>query len=224
MQEALESIFGPGVGLIGFVVMAIIILPKFLVRWRGFRARQKGPVDCRPRQTGLRAIHIEPFPEAESYEAHPDHGRTMAVFSANRLVILLETIGWLLPLLAVIIFVPSGHQSLRVISLCAAIPIACIGLFSLSHLGDKLIFYQTGAVFRIKFGKSSIDYNSIYSMTERKSMIPGLASTYILHMDDEKLIALDGSILKQGHSLKPLFRSLDARVRSSASEETFREM
>ena len=42
-------------------------------------------------------------------------------------------------------------------------------------------------------------------------------ASYILHLDDDTLIVLDGSLFKDGASFKSAFKSLDARVKHNTS-------
>ncbi len=224
MQEALESIFGPGIGLVGFVVMAIIIIPKFLTRWRGFSARKKGPVDCRERIEGQRRIHLDMNTAVKGIADHPKHGKPLDILTSDWKPIIIETVCWLLPLLLILLFVPAGHHSVRTVALVMAIPMAIVGFITLAHLHDRVIFYETGCDITVKFSSKSIDYNSLCSMTERKPMIPWMAASYILHLDDAHLVVLDGTYLKRGRQLKAILKSLDKRILTNAAQETMRRM
>ena len=219
MQEALESIFGPGVGLIGFVIMFIILWPKIRARWRGFRARQKGPVDCRERRVGLRALELPAEEAASRLSSHPEHGAPVDLMTADYPMILLETICWCLPLAGTLLFISPGQYSLRMLCLVVSIFLAFVGILNLMHLGDKVAFYRTGAVIRLKFKKLSLDYNSIVSFTERTPLIPWLAPGVILHLDDDRLVVLDGFYLTRGRRLKPLLSALPERISHSAASE-----
>ena len=217
MQKALESIFGPeAMALVGLVLMGIMIGPKFLNRWRGFRVREKGPTDCRSRITGQRTIRLKCTPEAESIEPHPDHGIALKRLHPNRINLIIEAVCWSIPLILVLLFVPTNNLSLHTAMLVMTIPLACFGLVALIHLWDSATFYKTGMTIRTGFRKKSFDYNSICEVTERKPLFFWMNSSFILHMDDEKLYVLDGSRFKKGDELQFIFRALDKRIKTNA--------
>lgn len=223
MQEALESIFGPGVGLLGLLFMAVMILPKFLVRWRGFHARKHGPVDCRPRQMGLRRIAGDVDVASVNADAHPEYGEMVASLDANPKVALISGLLWMTPMITSLLLIPSDQYSMRGLAVAVSLPMVIIGLVTWMHCCDRAVFYRTGIVFHRKFRQKSLDYNMILSVTEQSSLIPLMASSQILRLDDDKHIVLDGAYMRQGFRLKGLFGRLAPRVKGCDAEEKLRE-
>ncbi|MBQ9395878.1 MAG: hypothetical protein IJU23_10255 [Proteobacteria bacterium] len=218
MQKALESIFGPELlGIFSLLLMVVMVGPKFVTWWRGFRSRQKGPTDGRRRITGQRHIRISPNPNVSELPDHPDHGKPLMVFKANLRNLFIEAALWILPLPAVYFLIPEGQHSARLMFLLITFIMACIGLFGLMRTGDRAVFYETGMELQLRFKHSSVDYNSICRITERKSMFFWMNASYILHLDDDTLIVLDGSLFKDGATFKSAFKSLDARVKHNTS-------
>ena len=211
--------FGPGVGLIGFAVMFIILFPKIRARWRGFRARQRGPVDCRERITGERELGIAASEAVREASEHPEYGKPLEMMSPYIVGILIESICWCIPLLLTVLFVPAGQFGLRMMCLCVSGFLALIGLFVLAHLSDRVIFYRTGVEIRLRFHREYVDYNSIVSFTERPPLIPWMASSVILHLDDDRILVLDGFYLTRGRRLKSLFAALPQRITHNAARE-----
>ncbi|MBO5752391.1 MAG: hypothetical protein J6S69_01705 [Proteobacteria bacterium] len=223
MQEALESIFGPGVGLLGLVFMAFMLLPKFLRRWRGFHARKHGPADCRPRKVGVRRILGETDTNAADVDAHPEHGKAVVVLRENPKAAIIGGLLWMSPMIAALSFIPSDAYSVRSLAIALSIPLALIGLVTFMHCRDRAIFYQTGFVFYRKFRQRSLDYNMIVSVTEQPSIIPGMTASQILQLDDNQYMVMDGVYMQQGFRLKGLFGRLPPRVKGSDAEEKLRE-
>lgn len=219
MQEALESLFGPGVGLIGFFVMLIIMAPKIRNYWRGFRSRQKGPADCRTRITGQRVLPLAPNISAQNLPKHPEHGEPVDLMTANIPIVLVETLIWLSPLILTLCCIPQGYYSLKTLCLVVSTIIALFGVLQFLHLFDRVAFYKTGAVIRTALKKRSIDYNAILSYTERNALIPWRPSAFILHLDDNQLLVIEGANLKNGRHLKDIFRALPARIAHNAATE-----
>ncbi|MBO4351739.1 MAG: hypothetical protein J6A01_12470 [Proteobacteria bacterium] len=224
MQKALESIFGPEIlGLVGFAVMLLIFVPKVVRHYRGVRSHKKDPANKRTPVLGLRAMTADPTESAASIDVHPDHGEALAFLRTDYKAILFESILWIVPLIAVFIAVPAGQRSLLTVLLVPTGIFAFIGLYHLIHLGDQVIFYRTGAILRHKLHKTMLDYNAICEITERKPLFPWMAPSYILHLEDDNIIDLDGTNYIDGRKqLKRLLHSLDARVIRSAADETKR--
>ncbi|MBR4986187.1 MAG: hypothetical protein IKY83_10680 [Proteobacteria bacterium] len=222
MQEVLNSLFGPATGLIGMALLVIMLLPKIVVRVRGRRARRRSPSQSRPKQLGLRRMALEAQSGVEGIGAHADHGEALAVLRGSRIRPIVELFLCVVPLIAVLMLVPEGRFSLRMILLVVTVPLALMGLLSLRHLWDRVVFYRTGFVGRLSLKNVSHDYNEICEVTERKGMIPNTASSYILHLDDGSVMELDGGYLEDGRRLKRFWGSLDARVVVNASEEKLR--
>lgn len=218
MQKALESVFGPELlGIFSLVMMIIMVGPKFVTWWRGFRNRQKGPLDGRKRITGQRRIHFSQGSDVSEQPVHPDHGKPVIVFKPNLRNIFYEAALWILPLPAVYFLIPEGQHSARLMFLFIALIMAFIGFYGLLRTGDRAVFYETGMDLKLRLKHSSIDYNSICRITERKSMFFWMNSSYILHLDDDSIFVLDGSLFKNGSEFKSVFKSLDERVKHNTS-------
>ncbi|GEM_PF-3178168 len=224
MQKALESFFGPEIlGLVGFAIMLLIFIPKVVRHYRGVRSYKKDPSNNRPQIFGLRAMTAEPAETAASIDPHPDHGDAIAFLHTDYKAIIFESILWIVPIIVVLATVPAGQRSLLTVLLVPTGIFAFIGLFNLIHLRDSVIFYKTGAILRHKLHKRILDYNTICEITERKPLFPWMAPSYILHLEDDKIIDLDGTNYVDGRKqLKRLLNSLDARVIRSAADETKR--
>ncbi|MBQ1890198.1 MAG: hypothetical protein II160_05805 [Selenomonas sp.] len=223
-QEALSDLFGPGVGLVGFAVMLALFLPK-LVKWmRSRRAKREAREAQKPKPMGMRSMQIEPSAAAESIPDHPDHGQALECFKPDRVAILLQILCWILPLAAVLIFVSPGHRSLFAIMLAASIPLALIGLFGLSHLNDHITFYRTGMTGKINGKPLSVDYNAICETNKRSALLPWMAPTYLLHLDDNQIVTIDATAYRCSKKRPAqLMAALAPRIISSAAEETMRK-
>ena len=218
MQKALESIFGPELlGLFSLLLMVVMVGPKFVTWWRGFRTRQKGPTDGRTRITGQRHIRVSPSPDVADLPEHPDHGKPVVMFKSNLRNIFFESALWILPLPILYFLIPDSQHSARLMFLLIALFMAFIGLFGLLRTGDRAVFYETGLALQLRLKHSSVDYNSICRITERKSMFFWMNASYILHLDDDTMLVLDGSLFKDGAGLKSALKSLDARVKHNTS-------
>ena len=224
MQKALESIFGPELlGILGFAFMLLILVPKFVRRWRGVQSQKKDPNNQRTPILGLRSMQADPDVSASQIEPHPDHGNALACLHADFKAIIAESILWIVPVIVVLLTIPAGQLSLRSILLVATIPLALVGMHHLIHLGDHVVFYKTGAIMRHKLRKISLDYNAICEITERKPILPWMSPSYILHLDDDKLVVLDGTCYVNGRKvLKKLLNAMDARTIRSAADEANR--
>lgn len=223
MQEVLNSLFGPATGLIGMALLVIMLLPKFVVRWRGRQARKQNPSQSRPKPKGLRALEMDALSGSESVSADAAHGEALAVLRGLRMRPLIDLILYVCPLVLVLLFVPEGHFSLRMMLLIVTIPVALMGLSGLRHVGDAITFYKTGVCGRLGLKRVDIDYNEIIEVTERKSMVAFLAPSYILHLDDGRVLEFNGGYFEDGRRLKRIFGSLGARIVVNASEEKLRE-
>ena len=220
MQSALESLFGPAAGLIGLAVMAIMLVPKFIVRWRGFRQRKRESGERRSTVAlGSRAVLLCAQSSVRGISDHPTHGEPIAHFTCARAVIIVTACICLLPLIAVLLFSPSGQLNLKIILLIITIPIGLIGLFSCAHLGDTLTFYKTGVTGKLGFKRIDLDYNSIVSYVERSALIPFRPPSIIARLDDDQLLVFDGNHFKDGSKIRGIFSNLDKRVIRCAADE-----
>lgn len=216
MMEVLESFFGPGVGLIGFAVMVAMILPKFIVRWRGFRARRRGSdshIDTRLDERELTLDGEKPTlePHARFGEARLDlQGRSRFLFVCGFL--------WIVPLLFALLMPASWD--IRNPTLICAVPLACLGLWRLRHVFDHTVFYRTGFVQQIGFKCREIDYNAVVGYRKRASVFPDHASTYIFLIEDESPIIFDGNAyFDGGKKVASVIKGLAPRkIKNSATE------
>lgn len=220
MQSALESLFGPAAGLIGLAVMAIMLVPKFVVRWRGFRQRKRESSERRTTVAlGSRVVLLNAQSSVRGLSDHPTHGEPIAHFACARAVIIATACVCLLPLLAVFLFSPSGQLNLRIILLIITIPIGIAGLFSCIHLGDSLTFYKSGVVGKLGMKRIDLDYNSIVSYVERSALIPFRPPSIIARLEDDQLIVFDGNHFADGAKIRKIFSNLDKRVIRCAADE-----
>ena len=222
-QEALSDLFGPGVGLVGFAVMIVLFLPKF-IRWRrSRRAKREAQAAQKPKPMGMRSMQMDPSECAKTMMDHPDHGQAIEYFSADKLAILLQVLCWILPLVAVVIFVSPSHRSLFAVMLIATIPLALIGLFGLKRLTNHITFYRTGMAGKIAGKPISIDYNAICETHKRSALLPWMAPAYLLHLDDNQIVTIDATEYRCDKKRPAqLISSLSPRIISSAAEETMR--
>lgn len=220
MQSALESLFGPAAGLIGLAVMAIMLVPKFVVRWRGFRQRKRESSERRANVAqGSRVVLLSAQSSARGLSDHPTHGEPIARFSSARAVVIATASLCMLPFIAVLLFSPSGQLNLRIILLIITIPIGFMGLFSCTHLGDTLTFYKSGVVGKLGLKRIDLDYNSIVSYVERSALIPFRPPSMIARLDDDQLIVFDGNHFIAGEKIRDIFTHLDKRVIRCAADE-----
>ena len=222
MQEVLNSLFGPATGLIGMALLVIMLLPKFVVRWRGRQARKQNPSQSCPKPKGLRALEMEAFSGSASVASDAVHGEALAVLRGLKMRPLLDLILYVGPLVLVLLFVPEGHFSLRMMLLVVTIPVALMGVAGLRHLGDAITFYRTGVCGRLGMKRVDIDYNEIIEVTERKSMFAFFAPSYILHLDNGDVLEFNGGYFEDGRRLKRILGSLGTRIVVNASEEKMR--
>lgn len=225
MQKALESFFGPELlGLLGLGFMLIMFVPKLIRHWRGKQSHKKDPNNERARILGLRSIQAETQDSAAQAAAHSEHGEAVAILRADIKTILLTFLLWELPIVVILLAVPSSQQSLFTILMVPAVLFACIGVLHLMHLADRATFYRTGVIIRDRLNSQTIDYNAICKVTMRKPLFAWMAPSYILHLEDDKIAVLDGTNYVQGKSqLKLLLDSLGERVIRSAADEASRK-
>ena len=222
-QEALSDLFGPGVGLVGFAVMIVLFLPKF-IRWRrSRRAKREAKAAQKPKPMGMRSMQMAPTEAAKKLFDHPNHGEAIEYFAADKPAILLQVVCWILPLIGVVIFVSPSHRGLFAVTLIVTIPLALIGLFGLKRLTNHITFYRTGMTGKIGGKSISIDYNAICETRKRAAILPWMAPTYLLHLDDNQIVTIDATEY-QCDKKRPaqLMASLSPRIISSAAEEMVR--
>lgn len=223
MQDALENLFGPAAGLIGLVVFMLMWAPKFVVKWRGARAKKLEKARMKREFDASRSLVLEPK-GVEGEEDHVMHGRAVRKFRAAITRTLVLALVLCMPLAAVMVFVPEGYRSLRFILIAIGGFLALLGLLMLRHLGDCAIFYKTGAEWRISGKRYDIDYNSIIDVSPRSFWIPGRWDSAIVRFNDGGLVFLDGLYLTGEGTLPEVFQHLTERKIRSAADEHKRKM
>lgn len=219
MQEALKSIFGPAAGLFGILFFLIVLMPKFVVRWRGFKARRIEKRSAPERDLGSRSLNMDACPDVAGMDPHVVHGVAIASFSCCALAVLLESACWILPCVAIFYLVPDDIYSRKLALSCIAVFLGIVGILTLRHLGDHVTFYRTGCTGQLKGKRFNVDYNAIVSYTKRRSLIPGLSESIIVHLNDGELIVFESMYLKSGRKLSAIFSHLGERIIHNASEE-----
>lgn len=212
MQDALESIFGPAAGLIGFAVLIVLFLPKVIVWWRGVRARRREAHSThRPRILGCRSLHLPVSPEAVSVPVHPTYGEAIMRLECAKLHIFGMFFLSCLPI-GIASLIPEGHYSLRLLFLLIGIPLVLLGIYSLLNLGNHVIFYRTGMEARLAWRRFGADYNTIVSFRQHHSSM-------LLRLDDDRLITLNGIHYRDGvQRIKSAFDHLGERTMMNAAE------
>ncbi len=217
MMDALQSTFGPWVGLAGFAVLMITFLPKVVVWYRGFRSRRRGS-DCHIDERRLIDRELTYPDAAPDLVAHAKFGASCAALMPRRKYILLCSLGWLVPL-ALNLLMPTSW-ALRLPLFLMTVPIAAIGVWRLRHVLDKTVFYKTGFVHRIGFSKREIDYNAVIGFRKRQSSLTMTTSSYVFLIEDESPVAFmcadyfDGS-----RKVARVIKGLAPRMLRSVAEE-----
>ena len=179
MPSILESLFGgPVAGLVGFLLMLVMFMPKVIKWYKGRRAKKNETIE-KPKTYGARYIKKEKITIDEKYldmDMHPDHGEVIDCLEADRKTIVIQLLCWFLPLILVFCL-PVSNYGLFGILMIGGVFLACLGLNNIFHLNDKIFFYRTGMVCHLGGAKTSIDYNAIYEYHERPALIPGMAPT-----------------------------------------------
>ena len=217
MKDALESLFGPGVGLIGFAIMVAMILPKFIVRWRGFRARQRGAEihvadnQLEERELGWKDTRI-------TLAANDRFGEACAELRSRSRYLFIYGLLWIVPLL--LNFLMPLSWSFRPAFFVCTIPCACFGLWQLRHVFDHTVFYRTGFIQKIGFKYREIDYNAVVGYRKRASIFPDRPSTYIFLIEDESPVIFEGNAYFEGGKIvASVIKHLAPRkIRNAATE------
>ncbi len=218
MQKALESFLGPAAGLVGLFIFILIWTPKFVVKWRGSRARKAEQAKMKLVHDASRSLVLEPQ-GVDDIEDHIMHGRAIRSFKTAKSRAIIICLALCLPLALIYFLVPVGYMSMRVYLLIAGTFFAFLGLMTLRHLGDSATFYKTGAVWRTNGKRYDIDYNTIVDVTTRSALIPGAAGLSVVHFVDGSLAVLDGFYMHNGRALNDVFEHLtERRIRSAADE------
>lgn len=218
MQQALESLLGPAAGLIGLFVLILVWTPKFVVKWRGSRARACEKVQMKRVHDASRSLVLAPK-DVGNVDDHVMHGRAIRSFKTAKMRALLVCLALCLPVVLTLLLVPAGYMSMRAYLLIAGTFFALLGLSTLRHLNDTATFYKTGAVWRTNGKRYDVDYNDIVEVSSRNSLIPGAAGMLVVHFVDGSLAVLDGFYLHNGRELSDIFEHLTERhIRSAADE------
>ena len=228
MNNMLENIFGSSAaGLIGFGLMIVMFMPKVIKWYKDRRVKKK---EAAAHNSGYGARYLKYVPESASRHAatglqdHPEFGEALVVLKSDVKTIIGLTVVWCLPLILVLLLVPPRETIFGVLFIITVF-FAVIGLYHLFHLGDKVVFYKTGLVGSFNGTKMSVDYNSIYDYFERPALLPWMAPTQVMRLEDKRLLVLDGRYFKC-HKRVPglLMAALSERVISSQTQEILNRM
>ena len=220
MKDALESLFGPGVGLIGFAIMVAMILPKFIVRWRGFRARQRG-ADIHVADNKLEERELDWKENGLSLAASDRFGEACAELRSRSRYLFLCGLLWIVPLLLNLLMPLSW--AFRPAFFVCTIPCACMGLWQLRHVFDHTVFYRTGFVQQIGFRYREIDYNAVVGYRKRASVFPDRPSTYIFLIEDESPVVFEGNAYFDGGKIvASVIKNLAPRKIKNAATEVLK--
>lgn len=195
MMNVWESLFGPGVGLIGFAVMVVMIVPKFIVRWRGFRARRRG-AEIHVAENQLEDRELTWPDKITSLEPHARFGEACAELRTKSRYVFVCALLWILPLLLNLL-IPITW-SMRTPAFICTVPFACLGLWKMRHVFDHTVFYRTGFVQHLGFRYREIDYNAVVGYRKRASFFAEHPPTYIFLIEDESPAIFDGNTYVDG--------------------------
>lgn len=222
MNGIFEQLFGSAAaGLIGFGLMIVMFMPKVFKWYKDRRAKKKDSSE-KPLGYGARYIkHELSFNKNEESKAseHPDFGESVAELRPDKRSIVILVIVWLLPLLFVLYLILTSDKNYGVLLIIAML-IAFWGLSYLFRFRDRLVFYRTGFAGHLNGLKIAVDYNAIFEYHERPAMIPWMAPTYLLRLEDNTLVVIDGTFFEYGKSLpKKILKGLSARISSQAQDK-----
>lgn len=226
MQDALESLFGPGVGLLGFAVMIFLFAPKVMA-WRKKRRtkKQEAQEAQQQRDLGMRAMRMAPSQRVTTSLPHPVHGEAIDTIGPDKKSVFLASISWICPCILALWIVPQGEVSLRAAVTIGSVFLVFIGAMTLLHIHDHIQFYRTGMIGTIRGKSFTMDYNTICDVTRRPALLPWMAPTYLLHLDNNQLMAIDVSYLSCSHDrIDQLLKTLAPRVIANAAQETMRRL
>jgi len=221
MSDALRSIFGDWIGLIGLAVMFVILAPKMLTRWRGFRQRKRGEdSEIVNALRGTRALSYQGT--KPTIKAHDEFGAACAIMNSRRLYILICSIAWIAPF--IINYSIPKEFGIRFALFYLTIPLLIIGLFRLFHIIDKAIFYEKGFVIRYGLSRRSIDYNAVIDIQRRASMINAATTNYIFHIENESPVDfICANYSDKARTVARVIKGLEPRKTRSAAIELARK-
>ena len=222
MNGIFERLFGSSVaGLIGFGLMIVMFLPKIISWYKARRAKKKENTE-KPHGYGARFLKHEMNvlgAEKSSASEHPEFGEAVAELKSDKAAIITFVAVFFIPMIAALSLILSSDRNYGIL-LIIAIFIACWGMRYLLCLRDHIVFYRTGFAGYLNGLKVAVDYNAIFEHHERSALLPWMAPTYLMRLEDNRLIVIDGTFFKLGKSLpKKLLNHLSPRVSSQAQDK-----
>ncbi len=221
MSDALRSIFGDWIGIVGLSVMLLILAPKMLTRWRGFQQRKRGEdIEIVNALRGKRALVYQD--EKPALHAHEEFGTACAVIYARRFYIILSSLIWFAPF--VINYLFPKDLEIRSALFFLTTPLLFFGFLKVIHIIDKTIFYETGFVVRYGLSRRSIDYNSVTNIQRRSSWIDASTTNYIFQIENESPVDFICShYADKARTVSKVIKGLAPRKTRSAALELSRK-
>ena len=186
MEEALQSIFGPWVSLIGFGVMILMFAPKVVAWWKRKKAHATSKDDVPNVELETRVLSCGG--EKPALPAHPRFGEAAASLRPRRKIIAAQSAAWFLPLIVNLLLPPSVEM--RAPLLLLTLPLVFVGIWGMRHLCDSAVFYRTGFTVHEFLSTREIDYNAVTSVRKRTDM-NGLASAFILRIYHDSPVSFE---------------------------------
>lgn len=222
MQSAMESMFGPWLGIAGFAMMVMMFAPKVIVWYRGYRLRRRG-ADAYVQASKLVPRELSYSEGGTAQAAHERFGEACVQLAVRRRYVALTSLLWMLPFM--LNYVMPQTWDMRLVLFVVTIPFAFAGLWRIRHIFDKTIFYKTGFVHQIGFARREIDYNAVINFRKRQSSMTLTTSSYIFIVEDEPPVAFDCAEYVEGsRTVARVIKGLAPRaLRSAAQENALKE-
>lgn len=218
MNEALRSVFGDNIlGIATLVVMLVFIAPKFMMWWRARRQKKRSEAaEQNGRIQGLRALSYAW--EKPAIKPDASFGAACAELRVRRGYVFCRATIWLIPVILNILMPVSW--AIRMPLFALTLPLMCIGLWGLSHLLDRTVFYETGFVTRAGIITRRIDYNLILNFEKRSSTFSGATINFIFYIEDESPIDFVCARYEAGaRTIARVIKGMSPRqIRSEAAE------